>query len=373
MKRLFSLLRQSAIAGLCGLVLLTAAGALRADDWTVGAVYTMTNSPAGNEVLVFDRGLDGRLAPGGAFPTGGTGTGTGLGNQRGLVLDDSHLRLLVVNAGSNDLSVFAITHSGLRLLEKKATGGVRPISIAIHRSLVYVLNAGSDTLTGFRIDFFGQLRPIRGSERPLSGIGTDPAQAEFSRDGDALIVTEKATSRLLVYPVNDHGLLGAPTIYASPTPTPFGFAFGRRGQFFVSEAAGGQAGASAVSSYQLEDHMAALITPSAPTHQTAACWVVVTIDGRFAYTSNTGSGSITGFAVARDGRLRGLDANGVTAETGAGSAPIDLALSRLDRFLYSLNSGNGTISGFRVLRGGGLLPVDTLPGLPVGANGLAAR
>lgn len=40
-----------------------------------GAVYTMTNDPAGNKVLVFDRAADGRLTFRGAFSTGGLGTG----------------------------------------------------------------------------------------------------------------------------------------------------------------------------------------------------------------------------------------------------------------------------------------------------------
>jgi hypothetical protein len=43
----------------------------RAKDEAVGAVYTMTNDPAGNTVLVFDRAEDGSLTSGGTFSTGG--------------------------------------------------------------------------------------------------------------------------------------------------------------------------------------------------------------------------------------------------------------------------------------------------------------
>ena len=32
-----------------------------------------------------------------------------------------------------------------------------------------------------------------------------------------------------------------------------------------------------------------LVSPSVPTGQTAACWIVVTKDGKYAYTTNTGS------------------------------------------------------------------------------------
>ena len=57
-----------------------------------GAVYTMTNSEQGNEVLVFNRSADGLLSPAGAFETFGLGTGGGLGNQGGVLLtsDNAH-------------------------------------------------------------------------------------------------------------------------------------------------------------------------------------------------------------------------------------------------------------------------------------------
>jgi 6-phosphogluconolactonase (cycloisomerase 2 family) len=98
---------------------------------------------------------------------------------------------------------------------------------------------------------------------------------------------------------------------------------------------------------------------------------VVTKDGRFAYTTNTGSASISGYRIGHDGELSLLDADGVTGVTGA--MPIDMALTRGSRFLYSLNSGDGTISGFRVQADGGLSPIGGASGLPAGANGLAAR
>lgn len=364
------------LARLLANVLLLGAAAVPAFAQTApeGAVYTMTNAASGNAVLAFARGSDGRLAAAGSFPTAGTGTGSGLGNQGGLVLDANESWLLAVNAGSGELSVFAVTDTNLTLTDKKPSGGAQPVSVSVHRGLVYVLNAGSDNLFGFRLDGMGQLQPIAGSMRPLSGTGTGAAQVQFSPDGNSLLVTEKSTNRILVYPVGADGLLGTFTILQSPTPTPFGFAFGKRDQFFVSEAAGGAAGASTLSSYQLDRGTATLVTASAPTHQTAACWVVVTNGGQFAYTSNTGSGTLSGFAIASDGRLRLLNADGVTASTGAGSGPIDMAFSRGSKFLYSLNGGNGSIGGFRVGAKGQLAAIGgEVFGLPSGANGLAAR
>ena len=80
---------------------------------------------------------------------------------------------------------------------------------------------------------------------------------------------------------------------------------------------------------------------------------------------------VSSYAVSDGGSLALLDA--VAASTGTGSAPTDLALSDNSRFLYALNSGNGTISGFRVQADGSLTPVTSATGLPAGAAGIAAR
>ena len=88
-----------------------------------GAVYTMTNAAAGNAVLVFARAVDGTLTPTAPVPTGGLGTGAGLGNQGGVVLSPDQRWLFVVNAGSNNISVFAVMQDGLELVDRIASGG----------------------------------------------------------------------------------------------------------------------------------------------------------------------------------------------------------------------------------------------------------
>jgi 6-phosphogluconolactonase len=335
------------------------------------AVYTLTNDPAGNAVKVFDRSGDGSLSPGGEFATGGTGTGAGLGNQSALVLDGR--RLFAVNAGSDSISSFRVSSHGLELIDTDPSGGDQPISLTVHDGLLYVLNAGgAGDITGHRISSHGALSPLVGSTRPLSGAGTGPAQVSFDPNGETLVVTEKNTNLIDTYEVDRHtGLASGPNLQASAGATPFGFAFDRRGHLIVSEAFGGAPDQSAVSSYAVEDGMIDAISPSVATTETAACWIVVTENGRFAYTSNTGSGSISGYRLRHDGRLTLLDADGETGLTGPG--PIDMALTGNSRFLYSLNSGDGTISGFRVKADGGLAPIGGASGLPTVATGLAAR
>jgi len=343
-----------------------------------GAVYTMTNAKAGNEVLRFHRSAQGDLSPAGAFSTGGAGTGAGLGNQGGLVLAWGNRRLLAVNAGSHEVSVFAVGRHGLRLLDKVPSGGRNPVSIAVRWNLVYVLNAGGavsdrDTITGFRMHWRGDLTPIPNSTRSLSATSTGPAQVGFSPDGRVLVVTEKATNKIVTFTVDAAGRPGARQVIASAGPTPFGFAFGKRNRLLVTEASGG--GLSSVSSYAVaRNGDLAPITAALPTKQRATCWLAVTRNGRYAYTTNTASDSVTGLRIDGLGRLSLLDASGQSGSTGMKSGPIDMAFSAGDRFLYTLNGANGTISAFRARRHGSLhsLAEAAVSGLPSGANGLAA-
>ena len=48
-----------------------------------------------------------------------------------------------MNAGSNDISGFAVNGDQLELINRVSSGGVMLSSIAMHSDLVYVLNAGA--------------------------------------------------------------------------------------------------------------------------------------------------------------------------------------------------------------------------------------
>jgi 6-phosphogluconolactonase (cycloisomerase 2 family) len=342
-------------------------------------VWTATNATSGNEVLVY------RLTPGGKLTrvereaTGGNGTGSGLGNQGGLAFTEDFRWLLAVNAGSDDISVFEVKGNSLRLRSLTPSGGERPVSVTVSGGLVYVLNAGgdvggTDNISGFLLSDQGVLTPIPNSTVSLSGAATGPAEISFNADGDVLAVTEKGTQTINTFTVDDDGLIDVQAQFTASSPTPFGFAFGRHDQLIVSEAVGGAPGVGVVSSYNLGgDGDLSALDPSVPTTQTAACWIAVTRDGKFAYTSNTGSNTITGFSVNRDGTLELLDPTGVTAVTGAG--PIDIALGENDEVFYSLNSGAGTITVYSVGEDGSLTPLPqyTITDLPAGTNGLLAK
>jgi DNA-binding beta-propeller fold protein YncE len=255
--------------------------------------------------LVFNRASDGALSPAGSFATNGMGSGTGLGNQNGVIISSSGRELLVVNAASNSVTSFRIRPNGS--LERVGTwpsGGMQPISIAEWGGVVYVLNAGgSGGIAGFRL-LNGRLSPIAGSARALSQAGAGPAQIQFARGGTLLVVTEKATNRITTYTVGRLGVASAPIVSASNGQTPFGFAV-VNGLLIVSEAFGGATDASALSSYAVSRtarrrgcryHR----RRRAGRGHGRALW----------YTTNTGSNSISGYA---RGAITLLDNDSVTA------------------------------------------------------------
>ena len=361
------------LAALVGLLLLAITPITAAAAGPRGVVFTLSNAPGQNRVLVFERRGDGSLMPAGEVPSGGTGTGSGLGSQGALALSGNHHWLYAVDAGSNEISVFRVRGAQLTLVEVAPSGGQMPISVAARGRLVYVLNGGGDgNIQGFWRSHAGILSPIAGSNEPLSQAGAGPAQIGFSPNGQHLVVTEKATNRVTFYAIDNGGAAGPPDWRDSAGATPYGFAFSRNGTLVVSEAFGGATDASAASSYRFGHGQLNLLDGSVATTETAACWTVVTRDGRFAYVTNTGSGSVSGYSVSGQGDLQLLDVDGVTGSTGAGSTPIDVALDANSRHMYVLLAGTDSLAMFRVSRDGSLVDLGQLSGLPDGAAGLVA-
>ena len=84
-----------------------------------GAVFTQSNESSGNRVMAFERDDDGELSAADPVATGGTGSGDSLGSQSALVLSENHHFLFVVNAGSNDVSAFAVRGAHLTLIQPR--------------------------------------------------------------------------------------------------------------------------------------------------------------------------------------------------------------------------------------------------------------
>jgi 6-phosphogluconolactonase (cycloisomerase 2 family) len=353
--------------------LLSSFGVAAAGEDHRDSVYVLSNTTDDNAVLIFRRAADGTLAPAGSKRTGGRGNGGSLGSQGAIVLSENGRWLFAVNAGSNDISVFEVRGDDLDRTDRVASGGEQPISLTVHDDLVYVLNAGgSGNISGFRLNNQGKLASLAGSTRALSngGVGPapGPAQVQFSDDGGTLVVTEKATNLIDTFRVKNNGIAAPAVTHPSAGATPFGFAIDKRNHVLVSEAAGGPAGSSALSSYALDHNQLDTISPSVPTQQNAACWVVVTKNGRYVYTANAASNSISGYRVGHDGQLTLL----ASVAGATDDHPIDMDLSRDNNILYVLNSFAHNIGAFRVRSDGSLTSLGTFGILPASAVGMAA-
>lgn len=333
-----------------------------------GGVYTLTNSPAGNAVVAFDRAADGSLTFSGTFATGGLGTGASLASQGAVILSDNGRRLFAVNAGSSEISLFAVNPGGLALLDKVNSGGSNPVSLTVHQNLLFVLNAGAPAhINGFVVSSGGTLSSIAGSDQLLSAAAPGPAQVSFSPDGNVLFVTEKGTSVLDTYTVDAQGMTSGPIITPSSGTTPYGFGFDKRGHAIVSEATTG-----AVSSYAVaDDGTVTVISPSVfATGQNAACWIAISKNGKFAYTANAASHTITGYRIRQNGSLALLDPGAVTAAPGG--TPTDMDTSNNSKYLYVLNNGSHAINIYQIEADGNLTHVGDTPGLPAGSLSIAA-
>jgi DNA-binding beta-propeller fold protein YncE len=130
------------------------------------AVFVQTDNTTGNQVVAYDR-------------------------EDGL--------LYAVNAASNTISVFAVFGDRLALRQVLSSGGSFPVSVAVGRGLVYVLNAEEGGSVQGYVVASGRLVPIPGSNRALGLNPTEtpqfthtPGQVAFSPDGSQLLVTTKA-------------------------------------------------------------------------------------------------------------------------------------------------------------------------------------
>jgi 6-phosphogluconolactonase (cycloisomerase 2 family) len=353
-----------------------------------GAVYTETQDPAGNEVVVYRRSAKGKLSEIARVATGGVGSATNppfgfpiLDSQGGVELTRSNRLVFAVNAGDDTVSSFKVTRHGLRLVDRESSGGDLPISLDSHGRLLYVLNELSGDISGLRFDSHGQMTPIPGSTEPLStpGAAGVAAQVGFAPGGDVLAVSQRGGNVIDTFVLGADNTPGPAHSNPAGGEAPFGFAFRDDGMLIGSNA--GHVGDPAdpanfhgsASSYRVGSDAALTNLDNVDVGQRATCWVVITKNHRFAYMTNTLSESVSRFRIRHNGDL---DLLGNTA-TGAGF-PSDEALSLNSRYLYvlvpSIMGGMSHIDSYKVRKGGGLTHLEATPSnLPPGVSGLAAR
>ena len=342
-----------------------------------GYVYVNDNTAPTNTIAGFARHTDGTLSPlpGSPFSAGGAGLGSVAGSQGSLQVTGHGRYLLAVDAGSNQISVLRIHRNGALTLARDgvvSSNGVKPLSIAVHRGLVYVANAGAggSDYTGFRLTRGGRLQPLADSTFALPDSAS-PGDVLFNSTGTNLAGTRVGTAQIDSFAVGADGRLtpAAGSPFAAQGPGPFGSEFRptNPSELYVSNAHGG-AGNGTVSAFRVTSDGTLSSIGSSPFAdlQTAPCWVEITHDGRFLFAVNTASSSISRYAITAGGSLRLLGSTPFKEPTGLG--PFDARLSPDGGTLWVVDSGRKAVSGFTV-RGDDLTELASSPtALPAGAT-----
>lgn len=329
-----------------------AASAAASGSPVVGHVYVNDNSAGTNTIAGFARHADGSLTalPGSPYSAGGAGTGAPVGSQGALQQSADGHYLLAVDAGSNQVSVLRIKRDGvLELVNVVSSGGAEPVSLAVHDRLVYVANAGKGgaNYTGFRLGRHGHLHPIADSTVPLPDASS-PGDVLFNATGTSLVGTRVGTSLIDSFTVGRGGRLtpapGSP--FAAQGAGPFGSEFSptNPAELYVSNAHGG-AGNGTVSAFGVSDNGTLSSIGASPfaDHQTAPCWVEISHDGRYLFTVNTASGSVSRYSISGDGSLTLI---GSTTLRKFGK-PFDARLSPDGSTMFVVDA-SGLISAFAV-------------------------
>jgi DNA-binding beta-propeller fold protein YncE len=264
---------------------------------------TMTNDPVNNAIQVYDTSTGALLQTLSAEGKGGDS-----GSARGVRQYNGEL-FAAVNNGSNTVAVFR--RGGDRLtFDKLVTTTSAPVSVGFGNDHMYV--AGATTIDSFTLhdnqvdqrDGTADLEFADGDGPPPIG-GTSQVGVI---DEHHLLVTLKndpLQGTVDVVRLDDHGAVagGAPDAVLAPanTLTPFGFAVYPDGTALVTLAHTSQVGLFRNGAF------AAVIEAG----QTADCWM--TRAGKYVFTANTGSGTIS--------RLIGTGDNVFVDSTAAARIP----------------------------------------------------
>lgn len=335
------------------------------------AIYILSNGASSNDVIEYTRSATtGALSPFGAFPTGGSGTGSGIGGQGALVFDAASNHFFAVNAGDSSISELALGPDGsIALLSNVPSGGTKPISLTLSGTTLYVLNAGSATaaanITGFTVDA-GGLVPIPGSTQALSVAQPGAEQIAFVQNGSVLVVTETGANNVDTFAVSG-GVAAAGTFTPAGTSmAPYGFGVSGDGLIVVSQAIA----TTGASSYSISPTGAVTVdTALVADGQGAACWV--TIVGTTAYVLNAHTANVSAYTITQPAGTITLVGNGISATTDAG--PTDVAASPDGAFLYTRNGAGQSITGWPIHADGTLGSVIAIAGTPASSAGLIVR
>ncbi len=339
------------------------------------ALFLETDATSGNQVLSYQRGVDGTISYAGSYATGGDGataanaTADPLASQGGLTLINDNTELVATNPGSNTVTVFAVDGTHLTFLQQIASQGSFPASVASYGDWVSVLNAGdAGSVAEFRLrgDF---LDPGSVQVRSLNLTNTNPpdfhhgaGEVAYTPNGqDLIIATKLSTNAYDVFSVGHHGQLGAtPVVTAADNALPFAFTFDSAGNVVAAEASN-----SSVSTYAVNGNGTLTSLGTVSEKGVALCWISGA--NGFFYGSNSGSSTVSSFDENGAGAPQLVNATAATAHAGT----TDSVVSPDGKYFYVESGGAGTIDAFAIGTDGSLSQIETIYNLPKASEGIA--
>jgi len=388
-----------------------------------GHLYMQTNEVK-NAIIHYHWSANGTLAEVERPATGGAGSGElspiyhvkrpndfeGAGS---VILTPDRRFLFATNAGDNSVSSFAVDKEGrVTLLDVKPTGnptngGAKSLAYAPSSRTLFVLHTvGPDHLRLMSVDEKGKLtaRPEQYSVNTKDWPNRGPTMVVLSPDGKFLVVAtafDELPSRknpdgslilwiprpdgtlhvivsnapdpdgIVVFPVGKDGGLGEPSFYDARGAVPFYIAFlhNRPDTFLI-----GFGVADGLAMGRIDAEGKINVGPIVKIDTSAGlpsevCWLAVSPDDRFVFTTNFGYSTISSFRidgnglsiakdpaspkVKGDGTFRAID--GVVS-----SGPSDSWLTPDGAYLYQIYGNASKLVGYATQRDGSLKEVTSV-------------
>jgi len=269
-----------------------------------------------------------------------------------------------VNQTSNTMSEFSINPATGQLTPLGQTTSVTgsPLALAISPfwKFAYVVRntaPSSAGLAGFLIDAVtGLLAP---TPTPVFGTGTSPQDVTIESTSRFLYVANQ--NQVWRYQIDTTtGNLGAQVTTANAGINPVAVTTDPTGQYTYAV----NRDSNSATGYTIDSTTGNLsqIGVASPVVGTTPQAIVIDESGQFAYVALTGTtpGTIAGLRILAGSGLNG-QLQSLGNPTTAGIAPVNLAVDPLGKWLFVTNSGDGTLSVYRINKSSGSLTLVTPP------------
>jgi 6-phosphogluconolactonase (cycloisomerase 2 family) len=358
---------------LCGLETLESRGLMSALAFAHGAqsfVYTETDNSNLNQnaVIAYRQNAQGQLTEIGSFQT----DGTGVANPTGLLgPDDSDKEVIAspdgrfvfaVNQGSNSVAEFRVNLNGsLDLVGRSAvnSGGTQPISLSIANDRLYVVNRGNEvqgetatvapTITVFNILPNGWLARDGAATTELP-LGLSPSQLLISsKSQEAFLGTFTPTplnnvaeaNEVVPFHIAANGSLVplASGGVGAPVNPPLLLGLSQHPTENIVYA--GLTGVNEVGVFSVDGAGNLKLADTVAVQGSAPCWTLVSANGKFLYTIDTGSNSVGVFSLANP--LHPVQIQEFTLGGPQNSTGNPTAARQTTDFEFSLNPSGNTL------------------------------